>query len=67
MLVGLSRAPDLLADAAQPSHFLHPDLLGAVVVPEGALGSEAVLACMERSVPVIGRGQSLILKSRLRR
>ena len=54
VLVGLSRAPDcLLADAAQSSHVLHPDQLGAVVVPEGALGSEAVLACMERSVPVI--------------
>ena len=54
VLVGLSRAPDfLLADAAQSSHFLHADQLGAVVVPEGALGSEAVLACIERSVPVI--------------
>lgn len=32
---------------------LHPDHLGAVVAPAGALGGEAVLRCAERGVPLI--------------
>ena len=52
VLVGLSRAPDLVSAAVQPGD-LSADQLGAAVVPEGALGGEAVLACIERSVPVI--------------
>ena len=33
--------------------FLYPDQLKAIVVPSGALGSEAVLASMERGVHII--------------
>jgi hypothetical protein len=59
VLVGLSRAPDLLAWppvtstlAADPA-LLRPDGIGAVVAPAGALGGAAVLACAERRIPVI--------------
>ena len=52
VLVGLSRAPDLVSSAFQTSDF-HADQLGVVVIPEGALGGEAVLACIERGVPLI--------------
>lgn len=61
VLVGLSRAPDLvpLGSPTMPGpgplrpDLLHPERLGAVVAPAGALGGEAVLACAERGVPVI--------------
>ena len=79
VLVGLSRAPDLVpiegppasaatADSAprprQPwgaapvplgasSSLLHASQLGAVVAPAGAVGGAAVLACVERGVPLI--------------
>lgn len=60
VLVGLSRAPDLVATGeiahGGKSHgqpLLHGDQLGAVVAPAGALGGEAVLACAERGVPLI--------------
>jgi hypothetical protein len=65
VLVGLSRAPDLvpLAGAeirggpapSQPGcrAWIHPAQLGAVVAPAGALGGEAVLACAARGVPLI--------------
>ena len=56
VLVGLSRAPDLL-DLSSGSSITGDDLiadrLGAVVVPDGALGGEAVLASLERGVAVI--------------
>ena len=39
------------AFANQP--LLHPEQLGAVVAPAGALGGEAVLRCAERGVPLI--------------
>ena len=53
VLVGLSCAPDLLPAAqAQPGDLLAQQL-GAVVAPQGALGGEAVLACLERGVPLI--------------
>ena len=32
---------------------MHPEHLGAVVAPAGALGGEAVLRCAERGVPLI--------------
>ena len=51
VLVGLSRAPDLVSATRQPGD-LDAAQLGAVVVPAGALGGEAVLACLERNVPV---------------
>ena len=61
VLVGLSRAPDLVATGAARGSgggasgpgLLHRDHLGAVVAPAGALGGEAVLACAERGVPLI--------------
>ena len=69
VLVGLSRAPDLLpvdafgsvgaaAGAGLGSERLSTELLaiakvGAVIAPAGALGGAAVLACAERGIPVI--------------
>ncbi len=53
VLVGLSRAPDLVAAGPHMPRDLSVDQLGAVVVPDGALGGEAVLACLERNVPLI--------------
>jgi hypothetical protein len=53
VLVGLSRAPDLISAAAAAAADIIADQLGAVLVPEGALGGEAVLACIERGVPLI--------------
>ena len=52
VLVGLSRAPDLVTGPLQPRD-LDATQLGAVVAPDGALGGEAVLACLERNVPLI--------------
>ena len=60
VLVGLSRAPDLVP-AGQGTvegnglraDQLGVDQLGAVVVPDGALGGEALLAAVARDVPVI--------------
>ena len=53
MLVGLSRAPGLIDKTLMSSNDLDADQLGAIVIPEGALGGEAVLACIERQVPLI--------------
>ena len=57
VLVGLSRAPDLVpvaqADAALHVATLAIDAVGAVIAPAGALGGAAVLACAERGIPVI--------------
>ena len=57
VLVGLSRAPDLLpvgsAQAPFSQGLLTAAQIGAVVAPSGALGGEAVLACVERGVPLI--------------
>ena len=62
VLVGLSRAPDLIYRSAikpyENASLFANDLisnrdLGAVVVPQGALGGEAVLSCIERFIPLI--------------
>ncbi|MFM1799298.1 MAG: hypothetical protein RLZZ117_1576 [Cyanobacteriota bacterium] len=57
VLVGLSRAPDLvplpLATEASGVELWRAEHLGAVVAPAGALGGEAVLACAERGTPLI--------------
>ena len=62
VLVGLSRAPDLIYKSAlntyeksvlQLTTLLSYRNLGAVVVPQGALGGEAVLACIEKLIPLI--------------
>ena len=62
VLVGLSHAPDLICKSnlnlegnfiPHKSNLLSIENLGAVVVPQGALGGEAVLACIERGIPLI--------------
>ena len=54
VLVGLSRAPDLIpAPAALASGDLSIDAVGAIVAPASALGGSAVLACAERGMAVI--------------
>ena len=54
VLIGLSKAPNLIeiTDYFHPED-IHPDQVEAIVVPYGALGGEAVLACMERGKNVI--------------
>ena len=53
VLVGLSQAPELVRRSAANIRDLVADDLGVLVVPEGSLGGEAALACLERKVPVI--------------
>ena len=55
VLVGLSRAPDLVpaGQSMVEGNGFRADQLGAVVVPEGALGGEALLAAVARDVSVI--------------
>jgi hypothetical protein len=71
VLVGLSRAPDLVSVCAGSSPggaghgpgLLRAEELAAVVAPAGALGGEAVLACAERGVPLIAvRGNTCVLE-----
>jgi hypothetical protein len=54
VLVGLSRAPDLLPPGQGP---LPGDIsigqVGAVVAPAGALGGETLLSCAARGIPLI--------------
>jgi hypothetical protein len=71
VLVGLSRAPDLLP-SPQPggqgmglkpgATLLTASGLGAVVAPADALGGEAVLACAERGIPVIAVRNPCVLR-----
>ena len=62
VLVGLSRAPDLICKSVlnnkeksvlQLTTLLSNRDLGAVVVPQCALGGEAVLSCIENFIPLI--------------
>jgi len=67
VLVGLSRAPDLVPTAGGDPRLGRPDLLtaeriGAVVAPAGALGGEAVLACVARGVPLIAVENPCLLR-----
>ncbi len=69
VLVGLSRAPDLISKMLLPrmSNICQTGLigiqdLGAVVVPKGALGGEAILGCIERNIPLIVVSNSGVLK-----
>ena len=68
VLVGLSRAPDLLpaagqgAAAASAGPVIGVDAVGAVVAPAGALGGAAVLACAERGIPVIAVDNPCLLQ-----
>jgi hypothetical protein len=64
VLVGLSRAPDLVpwpSPGAPDPSLLRPEAIGAVVAPAGALGGAAVLACAERGVPVIAVANPCVL------
>ena len=62
VLVGLSRAPNLISKLTirtNENYSLHEKTLlssrnlGALVVPEGALGGAAVLSCIEKLIPLI--------------
>jgi len=60
VLVGLSRAPSLVSSGflggvskISDSQLIGVAQLGAVVAPNGALGGEAVLACIERDIPLV--------------
>ena len=54
VLIGLSKAPNLVELPSQSKHItLYPDQVESIVVPKGALGGEAVLASMERGINVI--------------
>ena len=60
VLMGLSRAPDLITDSQFASD-LSVEQLGAVVAPNSALGGEALLSCIERQIPLITVNNSSIL------
>ncbi|KGG13475.1 hypothetical protein EV05_0129 [Prochlorococcus sp. MIT 0601] len=60
VLVGLSRAPSLVEidrtqgiDSCLGRDLISIDHVGAVIAPDGALGGAAVLACIERNIPLI--------------
>ncbi len=53
VLVGLSRAPQLIPTAAAQAGDLLGHQVGALVVPHGALGGPAVLAAAECSIPIL--------------
>tara|TARA_B100000212_G_C26988053_1_gene369555 strand:- start:104 stop:502 length:399 start_codon:yes stop_codon:yes gene_type:complete len=54
VLMGLNKAPDIVDLPSSEKEFtLLPDEVRSIVVPSGALGGEAVLACIERGIPVI--------------
>ena len=63
VLIGLSKAPDLI-DLPSPTEniTIYPNQVESIVVPEGALGGEAVLACIERGVKIISVENKSILK-----
>ena len=63
VLNGLSNAPDLIELPNNNEVItLHPDQLESIVVPHGALGGEAVLACVERGLNIINVKNKNILK-----
>ncbi len=60
VIVGLSRAPNLVPiESAKRSSLtssaskIFPDDISAIVAPDGALGGQGVLACLERKIPLI--------------
>jgi len=54
VLIGLSTAPDLIDLSSFNSKVtVSPYEIESIVVPSGALGGEAVLACMERNLNII--------------
>tara|TARA_B100000965_G_scaffold52321_1_gene38918 strand:- start:1032 stop:2087 length:1056 start_codon:yes stop_codon:yes gene_type:complete len=54
VLIGLNTAPNLIELPSLDKRInLYPNQVEAIVVPEGALGGEAVMASMERGVKII--------------
>ena len=54
VLIGLSNAPDIVELPAKNELIsLHPDQIESIVVPNGALGGEAVLAGIEKGLNII--------------
>ena len=54
VLIGLSTAPDLIELPNFDNKIsVHPSEIDSIIVPNGALGGEAVLACMERDLNII--------------
>ena len=54
VLIGLSTAPDLIdLPNVNDKITIYPNEIESIVVPNGALGGEAVLACMERDLNII--------------
>ena len=54
VLIGLSTAPDLIdLPNVNDKITIYPNEIESIVVPYGALGGEAVLACMERDLNII--------------
>ncbi len=69
VLVGLSRAPDLVPllspsplACSHGGDLLDIAAVGAVVAPAGALGGAAVLACAERGIPLIAVHNPCVLQ-----
>ena len=63
VLIGLSNAPDLVELSNKNELMtIHPDQLESIVVPNGALGGEAVLACAERGLNIISVKNKNILR-----
>ncbi len=54
VLIGLSTAPDLIELPCLNNKItLYPDEIDSIVVPNGALGGDSVLTCMERNINII--------------
>ena len=54
VLIGLSNAPNIIELPNNIEQItVHPDQLESIVVPSGALGGDAVLACVERGLNII--------------
>ena len=54
VLIGLNKAPELIELSKSSKNIsLYPQDIESIVVPSGAFGGEAVLACIERGLRVI--------------
>ena len=61
--MGLNKAPNLVdLPSSDREITLLPNEVRSIVVPSGALGGEAVLACIERGIHVIAVKNKSILK-----
>ncbi|WP_320665163.1 DUF3326 domain-containing protein [Prochlorococcus sp. MIT 1223] len=70
VLIGLSRSPDLVevSDCRKDESFhlssslISVEKLGAIIAPQEALGGEAVLACLEKKIPLIAVSNPGVLR-----